>query len=224
VRFFHNYFSRFKAILKGQLIDQWGQIFLELDLDNFNLSLPPQNYFEIRAATKEDIPSIKSDIYYLLENYGENDKKYIDKIGQDGMECFIAIIDNQIVHYFFVFDFAFKSPLVRTPINKNLILHSDASLGSQFTNPKFRGKSISIYSLAEIIKYLKHETKATKVITTIHSNTFGALMFHLRLGFKEIEYLSSKTNFYKLQYVLKKIFTKYFLIGFFKKLLQKLKA
>ena len=146
----------------------------------------------------------------MLENYGEYDKKFIDKIGQDGIKCLIAIVDNKIVHYFFVYDFAFKSPLVRTPINKHLISYSDASLGSQFTSPEFRGKSISIYSLAEIIKYLKTKTKATKVITTVHSKTSGALMFHLRLGFKEIEYLSSKTTFYKLKYLLYKVFTKFF--------------
>jgi hypothetical protein len=202
----NNYFSDFKEIFKGQFIDQWKQIFLKLDLVNFNLSLPAQNIFEIRIATKEDIPVIKLDIYPLFENYGQYDKKYIESIGQEGMECLIAIIDNKIVHYFFVFDSALKSPIVRTPISKNLILHSDASLGSQFTSPKFRGKSISIYSLAEIIKYLQNQTKAKRVLTTIHSNTSGALKFHKRLGFNEIEYMSSKTIFFKLEYIFFKLF------------------
>ena len=201
------YLTSLIALLKNQLIDQWGQIFLELNLLNSNISLPNQDNFIIRIATKEDIPTIKSDIYPLLVDYGEYDKKYIEKIGQEGMECVIAIKDKKIVHYFFVFDSALNSPLIRTPINKKLIASNDASLGSQFTCPEFRGKSISIYSLAEIFRYLKTKTKATKLLTTIHKNTPSAIMFHKRLGFVEIDNLSTKSTTYKIKYLFFKLIT-----------------
>ena len=122
------YLNSLVVFLKYHLIDQWGQIFLELNLLNSNLSFPNQVDFILRISTKEDIPKIKSDIYPLLGDYGEYDKKYIEKIGQEGMECFIAIKDKKIVHYFFVFDSALNSPLVRAPINKKLIEPNCAKL------------------------------------------------------------------------------------------------
>jgi len=201
------YLNSLVVFLKYHLIDQWGQIFLELNLLNSNLSFPNQVDFILRISTKEDIPKIKSDIYPLLGDYGEYDKKYIEKIGQEGMECFIAIKDKKIVHYFFVFDSALNSPLVRAPINKKLIASNDASLGSQFTCPEFRGKSISIYSFEEILRYLETKTKATKLLTTIHKNTPGALLFHKRLGFVEIDNLSTKSITYKIKYLLGKLIT-----------------
>jgi len=201
-----SFFIRFKDSLRGQIHDQWGLLMLELDLPYNKLSLPEQNKFIIREATKDDIENIKLDIYPVLEGYGSYDKRIIERIGEEGITCMIATIDSFIVHYFFVFDSALNSPLSRTPINKSLILETDAALGSQFTNPNFRGQSISIYSLSEIFRYLNNKPNFKRLLTTIHKDTPGAQMFHQRLGFKELESLSSKSFYDKCKYLLTRLF------------------
>ena len=202
--------KKFLGNARNQLIDQWGLIYLELPLDKVDLSLPVNEAFNLRFATRDDISKIKSDIYPVLDDYGEYDKQHIEKIGEKGIQCVIAEENDKVVHYFLVFDLALDAPIMRTPINKAVITANDASLGSQFTNPQARGKSISLYSLSAILKYLQTETNATRVLTIIHKDTPGAVPFHKRLGFTKIIDASPTGVLYKIKYLLFKIKNKVF--------------
>ena len=95
-----SFFIRFKDSLRGQIHDQWGLLMLELDLPYNKLSLPEQNKFIIREATKDDIENIKLDIYPVLEGYGSYDKRIIERIGVKYEEVHLFIFSI----YKYVFD------------------------------------------------------------------------------------------------------------------------
>ena len=59
--------KKFLGNARYQLIDQWGLIYLELPLDKVDLSLPVNEAFNLRFATRDDISKIKSDIYINIQ-------------------------------------------------------------------------------------------------------------------------------------------------------------
>ena len=169
-----------------KLQDQWEFVYFELPLDEAIFSLTMHEPLVIRPAVRDDIARIESDIYPFLGGNEENDKRHISIIGSKGFKCFIAEKDNQLVHYFLVFDRALESPLMDTPFDKTKVRGGDAYLGSAFTSPHARGAWIFPYSLSKICEYLKNETDVTRALLFVHKDTPGAVSFFQRLGFREI--------------------------------------
>jgi ribosomal protein S18 acetylase RimI-like enzyme len=180
--------------IRYNLTEKWRFIFFEINLTSPPLSLPKKDEsILIRRAKIKDHTKIKNDLYPYMDHKYEFDKKYIDKIGETGINCFIAEVDNKVIHYFMVFNSAIDSPLVQTPFDKKMINKDDAYLGNAFTIPSARGKWITPYVVLAIIKYLQNETNATRALLLVHEDTPGAVGFFNRLGFKVIENAYPKT-------------------------------
>jgi hypothetical protein len=177
---------------KYNLIDKWGFIYLEHDLDDSSFNMPEMDgSLVVRIAQVDDIEKIKNEMYPYMKEDHEYDKKFVDRIGDDDFRCFIALNDNVIVQYFMVYPRATESPLVKTPFN-NKYIHDDCSyLGSTFTVPKARGMWVVPISLAVIIKFLRDEQKQKKVYVLVHKNTLGAKEFYVRLNFAVVENAAS---------------------------------
>ena len=102
-------------------------------------------------------------------------------------DCFIAEIDNKVVHYFILFNSAVYSPLMQTPFDKHKVKEKDAYLGNAYTIPDERGKWIVPHVLLRIIQYLQKETTATRALLLVHEDTPGAVGFYSGLGFGVID-------------------------------------
>ena len=140
---------------------------------------------KFRIANVVDRKKIQNDIYPYLNGYGENDKKYLEE--PNTYTIIIAEKNNKIIHYFLVFENSNNSPLVRTPIKKNILKNKSAYLGSAFTIPSERGLWIMAYSISYAINYLKENTNREKVLLLVHERTAGAKNFFERLGFNIIK-------------------------------------
>ena len=170
------------------MIEKWRFIYFEIDLSISHFSLPKKDdSLLIRRAETKDYTKKKNDIYPYMGHKQEFDKKYLEQISKSNINCFIAEIDNKIIHYFMVFDSAIESPLVQTPFDKKRITRHDSYLGNAFTIPNARGKWITPHVVLAIIEYLKDETDSTRALLLVHKDTPGAVGFFNRLGFKVIE-------------------------------------
>ena len=191
---FYLTFHKVIQYIRYNLIDKWKFVYFELDLKLQPFSLPERNSsLKIRKADYKDIKKIKNELYPCMGDKQEFDKRYIDQIGKKGINCFIAELDNELVHYFMVFDSAIHSPLMRTPIDHKKIFKSDVYLGNAFTVMGTRGQSITTYVLQAIIKYLQSEEQYSRAVLLIHKDTPGAVGFYKRLGFKVIANAEAKT-------------------------------
>ena len=101
-----------------------------MDINKY-LSLSENKNTKFRKANLADRNKIQNDIYPYLDGYGENDKKYLEE--PNTHTVIIAEKNNKIIHYFLVFEDSKNSPLVRTPIKKNILKNKSAYLGSAFT-------------------------------------------------------------------------------------------
>ena len=180
--------------IRYNLVDKWRFIYFEIDLTIPPFSLPKKDEsIFIRRAETKDYTKIKNDLYPYMEHKQEFDKKYLDQISETGINCFIAEVDNKIIHYFMVFNSAIESPLVQTPFDKKMLTQDDAYLGNAFTIPSARGRWITPHVILNIIKYLQNETNATRALLLVHEHTPGAIGFFNRLGFRAIENAYPKT-------------------------------
>ena len=180
-----NFISKISSYIKYNLKDKWEFIYLEKLLDDsiFTLNSNDKELI-IRIADNNDIIRIKNDIFpYLTEAEIKHDGKYINRIGEGDLLCFIGEKNEILVHYFLVYKNAACSPLAKTPFNNALICHNDAYLGTAFTNPDLRGHSIVLISLSSILLYLRDTVKANRVYVLVHKDTLGAEDFYKRLGF-----------------------------------------
>jgi len=185
--------------IRYNLTEKWRFIFFEINLTTPPFSLPKKDeLIVIRRAETKDYTKIKNDLYPYMGHKQEFDKKYFDQIGETGVNCFIAEVDNKLIHYFMVFDSAMESPLVQTPFDKQMINKNDAYLGNAFTIPTARGKWITPHVVLTIINYLQNETNATRALLLVHEGTPGAVGFFKRLGFKVIENAYPKTYLSRL--------------------------
>jgi len=186
--------SKLSEYVRYNLTEKWRFIFFEINLMLPPFSLPKKDEsLLIRRAETKDYTKIKNDLYPYMGYKQEFDKQYFEQISKSGFNCFIAEVDNKIIHYFMVFDSAIESPLFQTPFDKQMINQDDAYLGNAFTIPTARGKWITPHVVLTIIKYLKNETNATRALLLVHKDTPGAVGFFSHLGFKVIENAYPKT-------------------------------
>ena len=107
--------------IRYNLTEKWRFIFFEINLTTPPFSLPKKDEsILIRRAETKDYTKIKNDLYPFMGHKQEFDKKYFNQISETGINCFIAEVDNKLIHYFMVFDSAIESPLVQTPFDKQI--------------------------------------------------------------------------------------------------------
>ena len=170
--------SMLSEYVRYNLTEKWRFVFFEINLTTPPFSLPKKDeLILIRRAETKDYTKIKNDLYPYMEHKQEFDKKYLDQISETGINCFIAEVDNKVIHYFMVFNSAIESPLVQTPFDKQMLTLDDAYLGNAFTIPSARGKWITPHVVLTIIKYLQNETNSTRALLLVHKDTPGAVGF-----------------------------------------------
>tara|TARA_B100001250_G_scaffold26775_1_gene22089 strand:- start:17506 stop:19038 length:1533 start_codon:yes stop_codon:yes gene_type:complete len=174
--------------LSYHLNEKWEFVYFELSVEDFSFINPKaDSRIEVKKATQSDIKKIENDLYPHFTHKQDFDKKYISQIGEHGINCFIASIDNQIVHYFMLFENALDSPLMVTPFKENLAQRNDAYLGNAFTIPQTRGYWILPMVLSEIFSHLKTKKDIKRTILLVHTDTPSATDFFQKIGFKIIE-------------------------------------
>lgn len=167
--------------------EKWKFIYFEVEISNFELRFPFDDKLKIIDAKKKDIEKIEKDLFPFFTYKQEYDLKFIQKIEEDGIKCFVAEKEGKFVHYFMVFTNALESPLTKTPFNKNKIMQDDIYLGSAFTVPHERGSLILPSVLKEIFKFFKKNLKSKKrALLLVHEDTLGAEKFFSILGFKKL--------------------------------------
>ena len=174
--------------LSYHLNEKWEFVYFELSVHDFSFINPKVgSRIEVKKATQADIKKIEHDLYPHFTHKQDFDKKYISQIGEHGVNCFIASIDNQIVHYFMLFENALESPLMVTPFKESLAQRTDAYLGNAFTIPQTRGYWILPMVLSEIFSYLRTKKDIKRAILLVHTDTPSATDFFQRIGFKIME-------------------------------------
>ena len=188
--------KRFQDYIHHHLRDKWRFIYFELNLTEVNYSLPEMDEsLVVKRAKHGDIKKIQDDMYPFMTTKQEFDKRYIEQIGDDGFECFVAEKNGKVVHYFMVFNNALNSPLIQTPFDEKKILPNDAYLGSAFTVPEARGIWIVPHVLLSIISYFHDKENMQRALLLVHEDTPGAVGFFKRLGFSVINNASPKNLF-----------------------------
>ena len=125
-------------------------------------------------------------IDWILTNNPANtyDLKCIKKnIGNN--KIVVGYIDNEIVHYFFIFFDPFSSPLSKTTFDLNLVGPNDVYLGSAFTMASCRDSWIMLKSLT-FTKYYLLTLNLRRAFLFVSRETPGAVSFWRRLNFNEI--------------------------------------
>ncbi len=191
--------EKITAYAKYNLVEKWQFTFLEIPLTGDIFFMPePSESLTIRLATYGDLPNIKNDIYpYLTSEEIRHDGQYFERIGDDDDDfvCFIAIVNEKIVHYFLIYKNAAKSPLVKIPFNKSLLKQGESYIGTAFTIPDARGMWIMPLSLSRALIYLRDAVKSDKAYVIVHKDTSGAEDFYKKLGFTVVDN-AYKNNFY----------------------------
>lgn len=178
--------ANFKNLLQYNLKDKWEFTYLTFDFAKpvFNLSIT-DDQLKIYKAKQTDIPKIEEDFGTDLTLYDRNEIGKIEK--EEGVNCFLGEKNGKLIHYFLVYDNAQKSPLAKTPLNKQFIRADHAYLGSAFTSPDARGGWVVPLTILEIFSHLKEKGNISKAHVLVHKDTRGASGFYQRLGFISID-------------------------------------
>lgn len=170
------------------LIEKWKFIYFEVEISNFKPKMPTDNTLKIINGTTQDLKKIEEDLFPFFTHKQEYDKRFIYKLGEDGINCFLAEKKGKFVHYFMVFSNARNSPLAKTTFNKKEIKENDIYLGNAFTVPLERGSLILPSVLKFILEHFKSSYESKKrAILLVHEDTLGAEKFYSILGFKKIK-------------------------------------
>jgi len=179
-----NILNKIASKIRFKLIGQWKYSYLEYNLDSFFTTLPKlDKTIEIRLAKISDIDAIKKSLFPEMSDDVENDKKYFSQLDDDNFNCYIAIKDHKIIHYFQFYYSAIHSPLIKTPYGKKIIKKNDAYLGSTFTTKEFRSLWIVPHSINLILENLRTKGSIKRALVVVHRDTAGAENFYKRLGF-----------------------------------------
>jgi len=196
---FNSLLLQIKQYISYHLNEKWKFVYFELVVEEFSFQKRNKDSnIEVKKATKADLSKISSDLYRHFTHQQDFDKKYISQIGEKGINCFVAVINNQIVHYFMLFENALESPLMITPFKKRLIEESDAFLGNAFTIPKARGYWVLPEVLSEIFSYLQTNKGINRAILIAHTDTPSATEFFEKIGFKVIKDATKQPLFVRI--------------------------
>ena len=180
-------FLKLIRYLQHHIIEKWKFIYFEIDINEFDSKFPKDKRLKIINAERHHLDKIRKDLYPYFTHKQEFDIRYIDRVGKEGINCFLAEKNGKFIHYFMVFSEADKSPLINTSFKVKNISKKDVYLGNAFTIPSERGALVLPTVLDEIVKYLKENYKnKSRAILLVHQDTPGAEKFFSILGFKKI--------------------------------------
>jgi len=172
--------------------EKYEFVYFYVDMKSIPYGLSQKNNsINVRIASHDDVQKIVLDVYPFLSSKEENDKRYIEKIGENYLKCFIAEQDGVIIHYSLLFERAKESPLMKTAIDKSNVFPNDAYLGTVFTVPSARGMWVVPEVLLNILVYLNSCYNKRRLYAIVHIKTPGAVAYYKRLGFTRI--LKQKT-------------------------------
>ena len=165
---------------------KWSFVYFEFPLERRIFPLNGPDSVVVRIASREDLGRIRSEIFPVLDGEWRYEKRYFDLLDDPEIKCFLAEKDGKLVHYSWVFLDALRSPMRDVPFDERKLRKGDAYIGPIFTNPSARGL---IYPrvLVTILRYLKENRSADRVVLFVQGRNPSAVAFYHRLGFKAIE-------------------------------------
>ena len=172
--------------LRYHLDDKWRFVYLQFPLAASVSAMPPNPALDVRVATRADLSRIHDELVPEMQGEQIYDKRYFDRLGDDEVVCFIAERDGRLIHYSWVFLDLFASPLAGAPVDRRSICEGDVFVGPVFTIPAARG-FVYPHVLTAITRYLQVRPKARRIVLFVYEKNPGAVAFHKRMGFTEIE-------------------------------------
>ncbi len=173
--------------LRHRLVDQWEYVYFERSLGAVFATIKTPDGVQIRRARASDRVAIERDVFPLITPDIENDKRYFSLLGNPEVQCFIALYNDRIVHYTWVFMNAKESPLMSTPFDRCAIRAGDMYIGPAFTAEAMRGVWIYPAVLATIWEELSHESGLKRALLFVSPHNRGAVPFFQRFGFRPIQ-------------------------------------
>lgn len=179
------FFRSVKDSIVYHLRSKWHFVYLEFSLEKTIFSFALKEPISVRVASREDYERIQSDIFPFLRGALAYDRKYLELLGEPKIKCFVAEKDGKLVHYSWVFEDVFDSPIIKVPFDHKKLKGGDAYIGPIFTNPDVRG-FIYLQVCSTILHYLKENNCASRVIVLVEGGNPSAVTFYQRFGFREI--------------------------------------
>lgn len=167
------------------LDSKWHFVYLHFELDKEFSRIPESSALAVRVAEAADCARIEAELYPEMRGEQAEETKYFGLVGDPGVRCFIGDRDGRLVHYSWVFLDAGASPIVDTPFNRQHLQPGDVYIGPIFTVPGARG-FIYPQVLATIVRYLKSQPGARRIVVLVQGKNPAAVSFYKRLGFIEI--------------------------------------
>lgn len=178
--------DRIRQSLTYHLDNKWHFVYLQFELRDHFTGIPMSDSLAIRIAGMEDIEQIRVQLFPEMKGEQVHEKKYFDRLNRRDVRCFIAERDGKLVHYSWVFLDAGASPLAAVPFDRRKLRPGDVYIGPVFTAPGARG-FIYPQVLAEIIRHLKSDPSAARLLLLVYGRNPPAVSFYKRLGFLEID-------------------------------------
>lgn len=174
------------SYLRFHLNEKWHFVYLQFPLATSVPTVPPNPALAVRVATRADLSRIHDELFPEMQGEQIYDKRYFDRLGDDGVVCFIAERDGRLIHYSWVFFDLHVSPLAGAPVDRSCIREGDVFVGPVFTIPTARG-FVYPHVLSTIIRYLQAQPMARRIVIFVYEKNPGAVAFHKRMGFTEME-------------------------------------
>lgn len=178
--------------LRYHLDDKWRFVYLQFDLSVQTVTMAPNSALTIRVATMADAARIHSELFTEMQGEQSYDKRYFDLLGRDDVLCFVAERGGRLIHYSWVFFDVGASPMVETPVDRRCLREGDVFVGPVFTVPDARG-FVYPHVLSAIIRQLQGTLGARRIVLFVYEKNQGAVAFHKRMGFTDIENARSRS-------------------------------
>jgi len=139
----------------------------------------------ISHATTADLGRIRAELFPLLVGPLEYERRYFDRVGSPGFECFLAESGGRLIHYSFVFLDASQSIIRDVPFDSRGLRAGDAFIGPVFTAPDARGM-VYVQVLGEVMRFLKTTGTVERLLLFTDAGSVASAPFYERLGFARI--------------------------------------
>ena len=178
--------------MRYHLDDKWRFVYLQFDLAAQKATMTPNPALTVRVATAADMARIHDELFPEMQGEQNYDKRYFDRMDKDDVLCFVAERDGRLIHYSWVFLDVKASPMVEAPMDRHCLREGDVFVGPVFTVPGARG-FVYPHVLSAIIRQLQCTSGARRIVLFVYEKNPGAVAFHKRMGFTDIENARSRS-------------------------------